>query len=71
MFFVCVKLIIFHLEVNRISRKFTLICPILFNIFPFPSPKGYQTLIEEFLVSYPQSYNIEKTITKSDTVPCA
>ena len=44
MFFVCVKLIIFHLEVNRISRKFTLICPILFNIFPFPPPKGCRAL---------------------------
>ena len=27
----------------------------------FPSPKGYRTLSEEFLASYPQSYNIEMT----------
>ena len=33
-------------------------------LFSFPPPKGYRALSEEFLASYPQSYNIEKTNNK-------
>lgn len=37
---------------------------VLFSCYPFPPPKGYRALSEEFLASYPQSCNIEKTNNK-------